>query len=385
MLTLKRHTTQKAPAWFHIAGASLAVTIVMLSAYAWKKHSPEPAAHRPVTLYETTAEPGPASVEESKEKRPQKQIGALKATTATPPLQGTHRASMPESLAGERATPGVAKHHLKRLRTFIGNNDLDGFLFYLADHDMDLNTPMDTEYRTRLFELWFAFTPEVITVKRLRTLIDNGAILDPPDHNTLSTLLFSGNPDILSFVAENYPHLITSHGEETFISQACLSNPDIMRGLLKEGIQVSVDSFSEEELDGFEQVCNNPECYAILEETGIRFGERAVKNAITHGRFQALAHHAKNMDISELRIDGKNALDIALETPRTDVSIIRFLESQGLVIEPRHLQKAKQNLHFDGVLTLDVKSKAFYGSSSCDGFPFAEKVLIYMKKRLEAP
>lgn len=70
---------------------------------------------------------------------------------------------------------------------------------------MDLNTQTDDESRTRLFELWFPFTDDIGMVDRLKKLIDAGAILDPPDHNTLSSLLFTGNTDMLIFMVTLRP------------------------------------------------------------------------------------------------------------------------------------------------------------------------------------
>lgn len=362
----------------YLTAGSLAVAIAFVSVYAWIKPLPAPAVPPGVAVGKSTPKPCPSLKKET----PENQLGPTKESL---PPDDTPLVRQREEVPCEKTPPHMAAHHLERIRELIGKNDLEGFLAYLADHDMDLNTQTDTQSRTRLFELWFPFHREIGNLTLLRTLIDAGAIIDPPDHNTLTALLFTGNPDIFDFMARDYPHVITRHGVDTFKYLALFSNAPLMQRLQEEGVVVSSDTFSPEELEAFEKQCDDPECFAILEEAGIRFEKHAVINAITHGRFQALAHHAKNMDISKLRIDGKNALDIALETPRTDVSVIRFLETQGLVIEPRHLEKANHNLQFDGVMTLDVKSKGFYGSSSFDGFPFAKQVAAYMKRRLETP
>ncbi|VFQ46257.1 hypothetical protein [Desulfoluna butyratoxydans] len=356
----------------------MAIIGLFLWLYTGKKHLSAPEAPPALCVEKNTQNHSPA-VAEKKLKKP------IDHAAAVPPAEERHLARQQEKASPESKAPVTTTEHVKRLKVLVANNDLKAFLGYLSNHGLDLNTQMDTKNRTRLFELWFPFTDDIGKVDLLKQLINEGAILDPPDHNTLTSLLFTGNPDILTFMSQNYPHVISQYGSDTMKVQALLGNPTTMHMLLEEGVEISRDTFSPEELIAIEQHCDTPECFSILEEKGIRFGERAVANAIIHGHLEALAHHAQTIPMESLLIDGQGALDIALETPKTNVSMIRFLETQGVDIEPRHLKKAKQNINSDGVYTLEVKSEEYCGTSTYSGFPFAQKVAAYLEKRLGAP
>ncbi|SCY60461.1 hypothetical protein [Desulfoluna spongiiphila] len=182
----------------HLTAGSVAIAVVFLSAYTWTNHHPSQAVAPSVDLAGGTVETSPPP-RVTPLGRDMEHATASSLHGHTPSTRQEEKRSDPEP------SPFVAKHHLKRLRTFVGKNDLDGFLTYLSDHDMDLNTQTDDESRTRLFELWFPFTDDIGMVDRLKKLIDAGAILDPPDHNTLSSLLFTGNTDMLIFMVTLRP------------------------------------------------------------------------------------------------------------------------------------------------------------------------------------
>ena len=273
----------------------------------------------------------------------------------------------------------IPKHHAEHLDALIKGNDLEGFLAYISRHNLDINAFTDDPHALRLCERWITHSTESVSVEILQKLMDAGAALDEPGRDLFSYLLLSRDEEILSFLVEAYPHLIPRDGVEAFKLQAYAGSPDIMKKLQEEGVTITPDDFTEKELIAIEQKCWDPECFVILEEAGIRFEKRAVYNAIMHGRLESLAHHARHLPLSELEFDDKDALDIALLSPRTTTRTVAFLLEQGLAIQPKHLQKAKENVAFDGVLTLEGGTEKLHGSASSDGYPFAKEVLNYMR------
>lgn len=257
----------------------------------------------------------------------------------------------------------------------------NGFLSYLDTEKIDINARLNDSNHFRAFELWLR---KPLNREHAERLLSMGSDLTPPDRNIARLMLLRGDPETVAFIGDRFPETLKDNGPEALLFAALREDTSMMELLMSKGVYADSATYLPRDIESLEKGCNTPEAFECFKGMGYTFGERAAKNAIIHGHLEALTYHAENgVDVSTIEENEKNALDLAVEASQTDVAMIRYLESRGFELQPRHLAQAKNNVLYENVTTTyespDKKRKFVVRHHS---HPHAREILAYIQKRV---
>lgn len=245
--------------------------------------------------------------------------------------------------ASSNLPPLLEAQHKKILLAMFRTNDWEGAKRYITDHGIDINSRLNDGNNYRLFECWIH---QDNGIRRMEEMLDMGANFDTPDRNILYLILHDHGVESLDFIVSRAPEMLARHGKVSALFLGAQGNSEMMRALIAEGVDLSPGKVNEDDRIHFESACDDPACFAVWEAQGFRFDNRALQLALESSHLNAVKYHVENgLDLDQIFPDGDNAMDLALQYERANFTMIRYLESKGLTIEPRHLAMAEDNYY----------------------------------------